>query len=650
LDISKLARVGEFGMELESLGRVSCLSLKAGHLSQGDKKLGAANVESHDFVRWLFGEMARRPSEGRSDEDDPSEGTSLAAEELRSVTDSELEKFADKLIQKNKYLLKTHKGSDIEKSADESACDFLVRAFRHHAAEEKAKWKQMNQPALSSLFSSPTLELMQRNLGLSDQLQESIDRYTVLSTTERLLAEEKDKWMCVSQSVSQPFSASAAAGTMQQALDAIAGASQYLTEYSVITTMEKTLKQEQDLMRATGSFKDISCHLEENSASASGAMHFKYDQDLIRATTGQFQDAQRCFEEISTSTMLAKAIYHNEDMLRETARGLALSNTMSSDIAASLEKQLQETRDLLKCQEAMFRLPLASEASCFWASYHVGAVAEFAQQLTKDTLDQQRFLESITTPWLNNIDEARSVTALLELQGMGNALRTTKGFDPELTAALRLDLGDWRDKITFPESVIIDPVSRTDFYVARGFNTALTDFPEAAFHRSLHVAGLDGDALEFELFGAVARPSAEPEEAGLRRTNKCHDRLQRFERQFRQFINDAMTAQYGSDWPRKKLDPILYEKWEDKKRKAESNGAILMFIEVADFTDYEKIICKQDHWREIFETRFKKKESVRESLQRLHPIRLATMHARIVTKEDKLYLISEITRLLSALK
>lgn len=40
-DIIKLARMGEFSMELESLGHVICLSLTNGHLSQANKKLGS---------------------------------------------------------------------------------------------------------------------------------------------------------------------------------------------------------------------------------------------------------------------------------------------------------------------------------------------------------------------------------------------------------------------------------------------------------------------------------------------------------------------------------------------------------------------------------------------------------------------------------
>lgn len=595
--LSKYARMGEFGLELNTLGRAICVSLNTTHLSQAEKKLAASDVHSLDFVHWLFGEMARQPVDGVSDEHDPANNPLFKPEQVAAVTDAKLEEFADKLVLKNKYLLlKTHEGSDIEKSVDESACDFLVRAFRHYAAEQKAEWKRMTESLSKSLF------------------------------------------------------ASTAVGAMQQAaLNTVAEANRYVTDNSTSAAMERILKRDRVLMLAIDPLKDMRRHLDENSASVASAMDFKRQQDLVRAATSPFQDVQHYLKQSSTSALLANAIYRNEYLVREAALELAQRDTMSAVIAAELDKQQQVTRDLLFSHEAMFRLPQALEATRLLDSYQVGAVAAFAQGYA--SLERQRSLDAITTPWLNRIDAARSVTGILELQGMGKALRTIKGFDLGLTAALRLDLGDWRDKITFPESVFIDPVVRTDFYVNRGFNTALTDFPESAFHQSLQVAGLDGETLDFEFFGQIIEPSADPEEeAGLQRTNKCHDRLQRFERQLRQFIDDAMTAQYGPNWPRNRLAPKLYEDWEFKKRRAESSGIVLTFIEVADFTDYETIICKQDHWREVFETRFKKKESVRESLQRLQPIRLAAMHARIVTKEDELYLIAEVVRLCSAIK
>lgn len=177
LNIRDLARMCEFSFELQSLGTVRCLCLNTNHISQVNKKLGSSGNHSSDFVRWLFGELVRRYDENLSNEDDAIEGSSLTKEELISITDGELEGFADKLIQNNKYLLKTHKGGDIKRSAKESACDFLVHAFRHHAAEQKAQWERVTKPMSESIFASATMEAMQRNLGISDQLQDTIDKY-----------------------------------------------------------------------------------------------------------------------------------------------------------------------------------------------------------------------------------------------------------------------------------------------------------------------------------------------------------------------------------------------------------------------------------------------------------------------------------------
>lgn len=396
-------------------------------------------------------------------------------------------------------------------------------------------------------------------------------------------------------------------------------------------------------------FNDMKNHVAGFSRIAS---QLQSVQDLMRAHLSPFNEEIHYFEEASLSFKLANALYQNESLLREATRAMNRTESTSAIFESELERQLLGARELLQNYESMFRLPSAGEVIHLFDSHEIGKVAEYARRHLTEMPNQLNYFDAIKTPWLSIAESARSVSAMLELQGIGKALRTIQGFDLELTEALRQDLGDWRDKITFPEIVFIDPVARIDFYAARGFNTTLTDFPEAAFHQSLQLAGLDGASLDLELYGHIVSPSADPnEESGLKRTNRCHDYLQRFERQLRQFINTVMTDHYGSDWPRKQLPPNLYESWESKQRRAESNGTPLnLIIEAADFTDYEVIICRKDHWREVFEVRFKKKESVRESLQRLQPIRVATMHARIVTREDELYLVAEILRLLSATK
>lgn len=295
----------------------------------------------------------------------------------------------------------------------------------------------------------------------------------------------------------------------------------------------------------------------------------------------------------------------------------------------------------------MFRIPLASEAAEMLRVLQSGTVAAYAKQLTAFDTTQATALASMSSPWMRDLAGQRSASALLELHGLGNALRLVQGFDHGLTVALRADFGDWRDTIAFPEVVFEDPFARTNFYVERGFNTALTDFPDLAFREGLVRAGLDDDPD----WGSQIQEQDPEQEADFRRANKCHGHLQRLERGLRKFIDQAMTAQYGADWPKKRLPPKVLEAWEFKKSRAESDGVVLtMFIDVADFSDYVDIICRKDHWREVFQVRFKRTESVRESFQRLHPIRVATMHSRSVTKADELYTLAETMRLLSVIR
>lgn len=60
---------------------------------------------------------------------------------------------------------------------------------------------------------------------------------------------------------------------------------------------------------------------------------------------------------------------------------------------------------------------------------------------------------------------------------------------------------------------------------------------------------------------------------------------------------------------------------------------------------YERVICKKDNWREVFGGFFDRPENVRESFQRIYPIRVDAMHARPITQDDELLLYVETRRL-----
>lgn len=168
-------------------------------------------------------------------------------------------------------------------------------------------------------------------------------------------------------------------------------------------------------------------------------------------------------------------------------------------------------------------------------------------------------------------------------------MNTLPAFGEELGTTLRHGLGDWRDTIIWPKQILSDLMARTVFYKGRGFDSELTDFPPEAFHESIEIAGLRPTPSDLApTLGSPVFSSKDPsEEEELSRTNEAHDYLLRLEIRLRRFIDEAMTAEYGNDWPKHHLPNNLYDCWQKKKSAAELNGGPSMpLIAYADFTDY----------------------------------------------------------------
>jgi hypothetical protein len=204
-----------------------------------------------------------------------------------------------------------------------------------------------------------------------------------------------------------------------------------------------------------------------------------------------------------------------------------------------------------------------------------------------------------------------------------------------------------------PEEIGTDSEARSAFYESRGFNKELTDFPPRAFAQSLEIAGLrPAPPTLVTLYGdPLEAPAAEDKEDEHVSPHTAYDWLYRLESQLRAFIDDVMTQAFGVTWPKHRLPAGLYEKWKEKKQKAENaGGKKLPFIAYADFTDYERIISRADNWSDVFSKFYVRQEDVLESFRRLYPIRLSTMHARPITQDDELYLFVESRRLMSVIK
>ena len=337
--------------------------------------------------------------------------------------------------------------------------------------------------------------------------------------------------------------------------------------------------------------------------------------------------------------------------LPDTAAVVALGQVRETQNLGRLlgEAVLPRNTNLLATFESNFVLPELDEVSRLVAAFEKSSLSKLLGAYERQGTQLQKALEQITTVVASCRRTMRSIAGFAELHGLGKVLGNATGFDEGVAAVLRTDLGDWRDQISWPSDIFTDLEVRTGFYEELGFNHELTAFPAEAFHEGLGIIGLRREPPPLlALYGTPVPVEIDDEqEEAFVRTNTAHDWLQRLESQVRAFIDEQMTACFGPDWPKRQLPNGMYDQWRDKKRAdREASAADRSLISYADFTDYTEVICRRDNWRDVFEVFFRRRESVRESFQRLHPIRLDTMHARPITQDDELLLFVETRRLM----
>lgn len=347
------------------------------------------------------------------------------------------------------------------------------------------------------------------------------------------------------------------------------------------------------------------------------------------------RELQPMSEMLSEQDRIARMVDPYRGMLEEATRtNRLIEEALSRSSVADLTAQTAAVAE-------QFRLPELSAITALQKSLTQPTILEALDRYHLQADVVIRAMAHLKSPWLNLQDQLSSVAALTELHGMGHALASLPSFDNHVTAALRIDLGDWRRPLALDLAALLNPITRSELYIARGFDPALTDFPAPAFRDGLASAGL---------YEPPEVPDAEPEsdetEAGFMRTNEAHNRLMRFEYHLRLFIDDAMTLAVGPDWIKHRVPEPMRTAWEDKKKRGLAAGeAEQPLIGYADFTDYVAIIIRRDNWRDVFGAMFQHKPSVEESFRRLYPVRICTMHARPITADDALFLLVELKRL-----
>lgn len=373
--------------------------------------------------------------------------------------------------------------------------------------------------------------------------------------------------------------------------------------------------------------------------------------EKVRRQVEPISATLKSLQDNSALGQIQKIVEQEEERMRALTGPLAdLRKYAALDLASPLSRELDSLQKLAITFEERFKLPDLGETSRLFREFENESATLALARFAEPSASLREAIESLRTPWLDLEDQIGSIRGFAELQSIGSALDAVRTFDPALTEALRFDLGDWRNEIDWPKGIFDDPVSRSEFYRDLGLNTDLTAFPTAAFDQSINIA-----KLTRELPAAPPLYSPEPErhedevEAAFERTNAAHDRLQRLETLLRKFIDEQMTNAFGTNWVKHRVPGDMRKKWIEKREKAPASDVDWQLIAYADFTDYVQIITRSDNWSEVFHVHFDRQESVRESFQRLYPIRVCTMHARLISHDDELYLYVETKRLLKAI-
>ena len=319
--------------------------------------------------------------------------------------------------------------------------------------------------------------------------------------------------------------------------------------------------------------------------------------------------------------------------------------------AGHLASELATINQLTAEFQRRYWLPALAETFGYLQSPELRAVWKTLDRTRDHTTALQRVAASLTAPWLDTARALHSVSGFCELQGIGHQLRQSAAFESGVADRLRLVLGDWRPRVDWPAPMFTDPLARSDFYLVRGLDPDLTAFPAKAFDQIAISAGLKDDLPSLLSDYSRHIDADDPdEEAGFVRTNAAHDRLQRFETHVRRFIERKLRSLFGDDWIRQRVPPPIRQDWRDKQQRARDHGEPERpLVAYADFTHYEQIILRKGNWEQAFAPVFKRRTLVQESFQRLYPIRVCTMHARIVTQDDELFLYVETKRLLAAI-
>ena len=252
----------------------------------------------------------------------------------------------------------------------------------------------------------------------------------------------------------------------------------------------------------------------------------------------------------------------------------------------------------------------------------------------------ERQMAAVQMPWLDPHLPALSFEGFAVVSRLGQAVRFAEPFDEAARDQIDEDLG-------YPIDVEDDagPDERDAAHVEAGMNAAMLTISPGAV----------GDVLIQSGFVFKARFTPLPtttdgSDPGHVFHPGHHMLITTVEQKLRATIDARMQAQYGAAWMETRIDSNLLQEWMGRREVAVIRGeSPLALIQYSHFMELKDIVIGRQHWREVFEAIFRKKEYFQTSMDRLHPIRVPLAHSRPIGIGQQYHLISEAAHILRAL-
>ena len=338
----------------------------------------------------------------------------------------------------------------------------------------------------------------------------------------------------------------------------------------------------------------------------------------------------------TTITQSLKAL-NRQAALFDATQSLLVPGTMFDQLEALTKPaaNIQHHVDRALLPE---RNVLAALAERMGKQVELFSTAKIVEPTWPKLLEKQ--MAAVKIPWLHPHVPALSLEGFAVISRLGLAVRYAEPFDEAARDQIDEDLGDPIDA-----EDEAGPDERDAAHVEAEMNPAMLTIPPAAVPDVLIQSGL------------VVKPEFMPLPTTTDESNPGHifhpghhTLITVVEQNLRVTIDERMQTQYGTSWMDKQISPKLLQEWVDRRKVAVARGeSPLQLIQYSHFMELKDIVVRPQHWREVFEAIFRKKEHFQMSMERLHPIRVPLAHSRPIGIGQHYHLVSEAGHILGAL-